>query len=183
MACAVDEQAGRVAERLVVVNDQEVHRDDSMRDGSAWQAKGKGGAVARRAFTRQFSVHGNHELLDDAQTETRGRLASRGPRRKACIAVEHPRLVLFAEPGSFVLYLAFDVSFARRANCDANLLSGRRELDGVGQEIIQHLVEGGGVRLHESPVSLEGGLKDELLAPSRLAMLLKDRSDDRLGGN
>ena len=121
--------------------------------GSARQAEGEGGAVARRAFASQFTVHRQHELLDDAQAQAGGRLASRGPRRKAAIAAEHPGLIVLAEPGPFILNLAFDVPGARRAHRDANLLAGRRKLDGVGQEIIQHLVEGGGIGLHEHAVA------------------------------
>src|SRR5689334_47357 len=103
---------------------------------SAWQAEGESGAVARSAFASQFTMHGQDELFYDAQSQAGGRLASRRSCRKSTVAVEHASLIAFAEPGPFILNLAFDVPGSRRADGEANLLARRRKLDGVGQEII-----------------------------------------------
>src|SRR5208282_2129277 len=103
-----------------------------MREHGSGQAEGEGGAVARGAFASQFTPHGQHELLDDAQTQPGGRLASGGPSRKTAIAAEHAGPIVLAEPWPFILDLAFHVPGPRRADREANLLAGRRELDGVG---------------------------------------------------
>ncbi len=50
MAFAVDEQASCVTERLVVVDNQEVHSENLVRGGGAGQAEGEGGAIAESAF-------------------------------------------------------------------------------------------------------------------------------------
>src|SRR5689334_15818534 len=122
MALAVDEQTRRIAESFVVVDDKKVHITVSMTQRSTGQAKGEDGAVAQRAFASQFPVHGQHELFNDAQTEAGGGLASRGTRRKAAIAAEHAGFIVFAEPGPFILHLAFDVPDPWRAEGEANLL-------------------------------------------------------------
>jgi hypothetical protein len=44
------------AERLVVVDDQEIHRDNSMQGGKTRPAEGESSAVVRRALASQFTV-------------------------------------------------------------------------------------------------------------------------------
>src|SRR5512135_2514807 len=109
-----------------------------MTDHGSRQAEGEGGAVARRAFASQFPMHRQHELLDNAQAQAGGRLTSSGPSGEATIAAKHATFIVCAEPGPFILNLAFDIPRARGADREADLLAGRRKLNGIRQEIIEY---------------------------------------------
>ena len=117
-------------------------------------------------------MHRQHQFFDDAQTETCRRFAAGRPGGKTAIAAKHPRLIFRGKTGPLVLNLALDISCARLADRDANLLARRGKLYRIGQKIIEHLVEGRGISLNQSAVALENGLKGELFALGRLVMLL-----------
>ena len=91
----------------------------------AGQTESEGSAAACRAFAGEFTVHGQHELFDDTQTEAGRRFAAGGPRRKPAIAAEHVRLVLLGETWTFILDLTFDIPGAWLADRNTNLFAGR----------------------------------------------------------
>ena len=111
-----------------------------------------------------------HESFCDAQSQARGRFATGGTRGQTGVTVEHPRLVLFRETRTLVLDMAFHLGGVA-LHVDGNVLFGRRELDGVGNNIVEHLFHRGRIGVYESAFGQRNVMEDNFLGAGGFLVL------------
>ena len=139
------------------------HKRDSESGGRPWQADAEPGAAARGAFAEQIAAHRVHELLHDAQSKTDGGFARRRTGGKPLITAKHPGLVVRGETVPLILDVTFHVAGGGADN-DRDLFSQGRKLHGVGENVVEHLVERVRVSLHQGAFAGQGRMHHQPLS-------------------